>query len=345
MRIGQCGLVIPPSLRDGIVMSNLADLTIPLARLWPDEAAWDGPLAIVDLDREGEEGAFVLPPCPLIGIGDRSHPLASSLDTVIEPPVSLEGLARRVLAYPHAAAVTVQLLRVLPSLSVEQGLWAESMAYAVLQGSAEHRAWLAREDRMVRIGEGRLAVARDEARLVVALDDPNSGNAIDRLMRDALAEAFALAALDPEIETVALSAKGRTFSLGAELAEFGTTTDPATAHRIRSLTLPARAVARCADKLEVHVQGGCVGAGLELAAWGKRVTASADAWFHLPELAMGILPGAGGCVSLTRRIGRWRTVLMILSGKRLNAKQALAWGLIDAIVNESSGDESRANVG
>jgi enoyl-CoA hydratase/carnithine racemase len=49
---------------------------------------------------------------------------------------------------------------------------------------------------------------------------------------------------------------------------------------------------------------------------------------------MGILPGAGGCVSVSRRIGRQRTALMILSGKRLNARQALAWGLIDAIVDE-----------
>ena len=55
---------------------------------------------------------------------------------------------------------------------------------------------------------------------------------------------------------------------------------------------------------------------------------------QLPELAMGILPGAGGCVSLTRRIGRQRTALMILSGRRIGARQALDWGLIDAIVDE-----------
>ena len=67
---------------------------------------------------------------------------------------------------------------------------------------------------------------------------------------------------------------------------------------------------------------------------GERLTASPEAWFQLPELAMGILPGAGGCVSLTRRIGRQRTALMILSGKRLNARQALAWGLVDAVMDE-----------
>ena len=148
-----------------------------------------------------------------------------------------------------------------------------------------------------------LVETREGDRLTVTLDDPASRNAIDRTMRDALHEAFELAALDTRLQ-VSLRGTGRTFSLGAELAEFGTTTDPVTAHGIRMKTLPARMIARCADRLDVHVQGGCVGAGLEMAAWASRFTASPDAWFQLPELAMGVLPGAGGCVSITRRIGR-----------------------------------------
>jgi enoyl-CoA hydratase/carnithine racemase len=163
-------------------------------------------------------------------------------------------------------------------------------------------------------------------------------------MRDELAEAFTLAVLDTSIAEVLLRAEGRTFSLGAELGEFGTTTDPATAFAIRAQTLPAHALARCADRLTVHVHGGCVGSGLEMAAWGQRVTATPQAWFQLPELAMGVLPGAGGCVALTRRIGRQRTALLVLSGKRLNARQALDWGLIDAIVDESPGNHGGADV-
>ena len=188
-------------------------------------------------------------------------------------------------------------------------------------------------------------LARSGERLSITLDHPESGNSIDRAMRDLLHDAFSLAALDPDIRQVSLRGQGRSFSLGAELGEFGTTSDPATAHAIRMATLPAHFAWRCADMLDVHVQGGCVGAGLELAAWARRLTAAPDAWFQLPELAMGILPGAGGCVSLTRRIGRQRTALLILSGKRLSAKQALDWGLIDAIVDQPPGDESGADVG
>lgn len=311
---------------------NIGEWTIDPARLWPGEAAWDGPVAFVDLDAAREVPAEIaLPPCPVIGLGDSAHPLAAALDVVVEPPVGAELLAKQILATPQAAAVIVQLLRLLPALSVEQGLTAESLAYAVLQGSAEHLAWRAANVAGEAPVPGRLAVVREGARLVLTLDSPEIGNAIDRAMRDALHEAFSLAALDTEIATIELRANGKAFSLGAELGEFGTTTDPATAHAIRGRTLPAYPAARCADRLDVHVHGACVGSGLELAAWARRITASREAWFQLPELAMGILPGAGGCVSLSRRIGRQRTALMILSGKRISAAQALGWGLVDEI--------------
>jgi enoyl-CoA hydratase/carnithine racemase len=90
---------------------------------------------------------------------------------------------------------------------------------------------------------------------------------------------------------------------------------------------------------DIHIQGGCTGSGLELAAFAGRLTCAPDAWFHLPETGMGILPGFGGCVSLPRRIGRHRAAALILSGKRINAQLALNWGLVDAIINEPPADE------
>lgn len=312
---------------------NPGSLTVAADRLLGGLERWRGPLALVDLDdTQTLPEAPILPACPVIGFGDPAHPLAGALDAVIEAPVSAAALARQVGAAPNAAAVTAQLLRLLPSLSPEAGLTAESLAYGLLQGAAEHRAWLAGRSGGHSV-ERALQVERSGDRLTVTLDDPGSGNAIDRAMRDALYEAFELAVLDTDLR-ISLRGAGRTFSLGAELAEFGTTTDPAAAHAIRMQTLPARMIARCADRLDVHVQGGCVGAGLEMAAWAARLTAAPGAWFQLPELAMGLLPGAGGCVSLTRRIGRQRTALLILSGKRISARTALAWGLVDAIVDE-----------
>ncbi len=60
-----------------------------------------------------------------------------------------------------------------------------------------------------------------------------------------------------------------------------------------------------------------------------RIAAAPDAVFGLPELSLGLIPGAGGTVSVTRRIGRWRTAYLVLSGRSIDADTALAWGLVD----------------
>lgn len=298
---------------------------------------WRESLAFVDLrQEENDVPDLVLPPCPVIGIGPRDHPLAHRMDTIVEAGFEAAALADAIERQPLAAAAVTQLLRLLPSLSLEAGLTAESMAYAMLQGSAAHKAWIAAQPLREAMAEGRVGLSRLGDDLIVVLDRPDAGNAIDRPMRDGLHDAFALANTDRTIAHIVLRAEGKAFSLGAELSEFGTTNDPATAHRIRCLTLPAREAVRCASRLEARIDGACVGAGLELAAYAREITATRRSWFQLPELAMGILPGAGGCVSLTRRIGRQRTLLMILSGRRISARRALEWGLIDALVDELS---------
>jgi enoyl-CoA hydratase/carnithine racemase len=84
-----------------------------------------------------------------------------------------------------------------------------------------------------------------------------------------------------------------------------------------------------ACRAEVH--GQVLGSGLEMAAFCGRVEAAADSVFGLPELSLGLIPGAGGTVSVTRRIGRWRTAYLVLSGQTLDTDAALAWGLVDAV--------------
>lgn len=291
------------------------------------------PLAFVELemaDREAPPPA--LPAFPVIGLGAGDHPWAQAMDAVIEPPISAEAVVSQVLSAPKAASVAVQLLRSLEGVDIERALTLESLSYGLLQGSAEHHAWLAARGPAVDpMPSGSVRLERGGDVLRIVLDRPDAHNAIDRAMRDALYEAFTLADADRDIATIQLRSEGEAFCIGGDLDEFGTTRDPAVAHLIRMQTLPARALAPRAEILDVHVQGACVGAGVEIAAFAGRVTAAEPAWFQLPELAMGLIPGAGGCVSLPRRIGRQRAALMLLSGKRISAKTALAWGLVDAI--------------
>jgi enoyl-CoA hydratase/carnithine racemase len=107
-----------------------------------------------------------------------------------------------------------------------------------------------------------------------------------------------------------------------------------TAHLIRLDRSVALRIDRCQDRVVAHLHGACVGAGIEIPSFAGRVVARPDAFFQLPEVAMGLVPGAGGTVGITRRIGRWRTAYLALSGVRLDASTALDWGLVDAVADE-----------
>ena len=235
---------------------------------------------------------------------------------------------------PEAAASLTALLDRIADIPLADAIEQESLAYGALQTGDEHQRWLETRSVAESPGAGRVIMERIGDWLDIVIDRPEARNAIDRGMRDGLFEAFTVASLDSDIERVTLRSVGPAFCVGADLAEFGTTRDPEEAHRIRMATLPALAMIDCADLVEVHVQGACIGAGLELAAFARRITASPKAWFQLPELRMGLIPGFGGCVSVQRRIGRERALLMMLSGRRISARTALWWGLIDAIVDD-----------
>ncbi len=232
------------------------------------------------------------------------------------------------------AALLPHFLDAIEGLPVEQALCMESLVYGALQAGAEHRRWLADRAPPSPSVSGTVEVNRTGDALNININRPQARNAINTAIRDGLNAAFDVALHDPDLKTIKLTSAGKAFCIGGDLAEFGTTTDPITAHIIRMKTLPARIIAGCADRLEIHVQGACIGAGLEIAAFAKRITASPRAWFQLPEVAMGLIPGAGGCISIPRRIGKAHTLEMLLSGKRISAQTASAWGLIDAIVDD-----------
>lgn len=305
---------------------------------WMLKADWRGDdraLLILDLDAwPGDVALSPLPPVPVIAMGRADHPQARHADILVEEEggVTLAQVVAGIEKAPRAAAALVQLLRSLEGLDPVRAIPLESFAFAMLQGSAEHAGWLAGRTAPAPQPPGSLRVERAGEELRLHIDRPHARNAIDRAMRDALHDAFTLASLDESIRRIALSGEGRCFSMGADLAEFGATRCPVEAHAIRMTTLPALPLVRRTARLSVHIQGGCVGSGLELAAFADAVTASADAWFQLPEVAMGIIPGFGGCVSIPARIGRQRAAALMLSGRRIPARLAHQWGLVDRLV-------------
>lgn len=272
--------------------------------------------------------------CPVIGVGRGSGVLEATCDACVADADAASPLLDGIRDAPLAAATAVQLLRATEGLPLEAALQAESLAYAALQAGPEYRAWLAAHrpgDINVSDKGPAVLMARDGAHLHLRLNRASRRNAMSVEMRDALIEALSLVVADSDIATVSLDALGPCFSTGGDLDEFGTAPDPVSGHLVRGLALPGRYLAACAERVTVRVHGACVGSGIEFPAFAGRITAAPDAWFQLPELGFGLIPGAGGCVSIPRRIGRQRAAWMMLSGARIKAPTALDWGLVDSL--------------
>ncbi|WP_043765533.1 enoyl-CoA hydratase/isomerase family protein [Algiphilus aromaticivorans] len=272
--------------------------------------------------------------CPVIGVGQSSGALSAACDACVADTGVAAPLLEGIRAAPLAAATAMQLLRVTEGLPLEAALHAESLAYATLQSGPEYRAWLAAHQPgpIVVCDKGpAVLMEREDAHLQLRLNRASRRNAMSVEMRDALIEALSLVAADSGIATVTLDALGACFSTGGDLDEFGTAPDPVSGHLVRGLALPGRCLAACAERVAVRVHGACVGSGIEFPAFAGRIVAAPDSWFQLPELGFGLIPGAGGCVSIPRRIGRQRAAWMMLSRAPIKAATALDWGLVDSL--------------
>lgn len=246
-------------------------------------------------------------------------------------------LSSAVQGRPVAATLLARTLRLTESLPIPQALDVESLAYSTLLGGTEFREWHAQQslsEQTLPPNRDLLNLTRDDDIVSVRLNDPERSNAMTAEMRDALYGALVNILEDPSLPTVRLTSAGRCFSTGGHLPEFGSAQDLAKAHIVRTLHSCAKVLHELGDRVSVHLHGACIGSGIEVPTAAQYRTAAPGAWFQLPELSMGLIPGAGGTVFLPRAIGRHRTAWMALSGQRITAKQALFMGLIHAITRE-----------
>jgi hypothetical protein len=253
--------------------------------------------------------------------------------TVPDVDTEVDRLREVVQGAPWASVVLLQVLRS-STASLEHDLLLESLAYSVLQAGPEHGRWLAARGSPPRERAERdtaVVLERSGNRLTVTLNRPHVRNAYNVAIRDGLYEAFELVRLDPTIEKVRVRGEGPSFCSGGDLDEFGSAPGPVAAHLIRTTRSPALGLAAVADRVTAELHGACVGAGIELPALAGRVVATDDVRFRLPEVAMGLIPGAGGTASIPRRIGRHRTAWLALGGGWLDGPTALEWGLVDEL--------------
>jgi enoyl-CoA hydratase len=186
----------------------------------------------------------------------------------------------------------------------------------------------------------RLAVRGPTA--TVTLDRPECLNAYDVRMRDDLAAVLAAVDDDPAIRVLVLRGRGRAFSTGGDLREFGTAPSPVVARAVRfRRDVWGRLLAlRAATVASIH--GLAVGGGFEMAMLCDLVIAAAGTRLTLPECGLGMIPGVAGTQTLGRRVGTGRALELVLSGRVVGAREARRLGLVARVVARARlGDATR----
>ena len=276
-------------------------------------------------------------PALTLGVGARAP--MDELDLGTADPAQADEWCAAFDRSPHAAHAAALLVR-RPPADPWTGLVAESAVYSMLLAGPAFHAWReANAPSPAQDDAERVRVSRTGRVTEIVLIRAARHNAIDVRMRDELYAALGDALAGPG--PVLVSADGPSFSSGGDLDEFGTFPDPASAHAIRLGRSLAWRFHQLAPRLVVAVHGSCLGAGIELPAFASTVIAADDAVAGLPEPALGLVPGAGGTVSIPQRAGRARFLELFLTDGTIPAATAREWGLVDEVVPRTQ-LESRA---
>jgi 3-hydroxyacyl-CoA dehydrogenase len=165
---------------------------------------------------------------------------------------------------------------------------------------------------------------------VISLNSPPV-NALSAKVRDGLWEAFRQACDDPNAKAIVLICEGRTFIAGADITEFG-----GAATQSKSLPETQSMIENAPKPVVAAIHGTALGGGLEVALCAHYRVSVPSAKCGLPEVNLGLLPGAGGTQRLPRIVGAQKALEMMTAGTHIAAADALAMGLLDALVDEGA---------
>ena len=172
---------------------------------------------------------------------------------------------------------------------------------------------------------GSVAFERRNSVGIITVDNPPV-NALSQAVRIGLSNALKQALADSAVEAIVLCCKGRTFIAGADITEFG---KPPLEPRLPVVIEEYDASTK---PVVAAIHGTALGGGLEIALGCNYRVATPDSKCGLPEVKLGILPGAGGTQRLPRLVGVEKALDMIVSGDPISSKEAKAIGLVDALV-------------
>jgi enoyl-CoA hydratase/carnithine racemase len=172
-------------------------------------------------------------------------------------------------------------------------------------------------------------VERSEAVGIVTLDRPESRNALSPQLMAELGEAIDTLDTDEQINCIVIAGNDEVFAAGADIKAMA---ERSFQEVLNASTMPFwQRIASCKTPLVAAVSGFALGGGCELALLCDLIVASETAEFGQPEVTLGIIPGGGGTQRLARVIGKQRAMELILSGRRIDAKEALRIGFVNMV--------------
>jgi enoyl-CoA hydratase/carnithine racemase len=175
---------------------------------------------------------------------------------------------------------------------------------------------------------------KDGGIAIVTLNRPRVLNAFSVQMRDDLYEVLSAIKADDEVRVVLFKGSGdKAFCAGADLKEFLTAPSVAKARRIRAVRDLWRLFLSLSQPLIALLHGYVLGSGMEIALYCDLRIAASNVIFGLPEVVLGILPGAGGTQTLPRLLGLSGALDMLLTGRRMGSEEALSRGLVNQVVS------------
>jgi len=168
----------------------------------------------------------------------------------------------------------------------------------------------------------------------ITLNRPNVHNAMNEKMREELTACFSELGQSAEARVIVVTGGGeRAFSAGADIREFVAPQVPVKFRDSRRRVDFRAAMERCGQPIIAAIRGFALGGGLELALACDIRIASEDSLLGLTEVNLAIIPGGGGTQRLPRLVGRGKALEMILTGARIDAREALRIGLIERVVS------------
>jgi enoyl-CoA hydratase len=168
---------------------------------------------------------------------------------------------------------------------------------------------------------------------LLRLNRPEARNALNLTVRRMLGDHFRTLGTDVETRCIVLTGNAEVFAAGADIRDMVEATPVDLI--LRNTHLLWQAIAECPKPIIAAVNGYALGGGCELAMHADMIVAGESASFGQPEIRVGIMPGAGGTQRLTRAVGKFKAMKMVLTGQPVSARDADAMGLVTEVVPDA----------